>query len=119
MEVTTKDQGSIPLVLDIGVMDVTTCQLLDQALVEIWHCNATGQYSGFTTMQLGVPGGGNGTAPGGNSTVPVNGTAPTGTKLMGAVPTGSAGSGGMSLTSMTNQHKTLTSNHTYTDTYKR
>ncbi|KAH7344203.1 hypothetical protein B0J17DRAFT_565330, partial [Rhizoctonia solani] len=35
----SKDQDGIPLVLDIGVMDVTTCQLLDQALVEIWHCN--------------------------------------------------------------------------------
>jgi protocatechuate 3,4-dioxygenase beta subunit len=34
-----EDQQGVPLVLDIGVMDVTTCQPLDQALVEIWHCN--------------------------------------------------------------------------------
>ncbi|CAE7178834.1 unnamed protein product, partial [Rhizoctonia solani] len=80
----SEDQEGVPLVLDIGVIDVTTCQPLDQALVEIWHCNSTGQYSGFTTAQLGAPGGGNGTAPGGNSTAPVNGTAPTGTESMGA-----------------------------------
>ncbi|KAG8697678.1 hypothetical protein FRC11_014922, partial [Ceratobasidium sp. 423] len=35
----SEDQEGVPLVLDIGVMDVTTCQPLDQALVEIWHCN--------------------------------------------------------------------------------
>ncbi|CAE6458820.1 unnamed protein product, partial [Rhizoctonia solani] len=82
--------------------DVTTCQPLDQALVEIWHCNATGQYSGFTTAQLDAPGGGNGTTPDGNSTMTFNGTAPTGTESMGAAPTG-AGGGGMSSTGMTDQ----------------
>ncbi|CAE6471234.1 unnamed protein product [Rhizoctonia solani] len=99
----SEDQEGVPLVLDIGVMDVTTCQPLDQALVEIWHCNATGQYSGFTTAQLAAPGGEDGTSPGGNSTAPVNGTAPTGTESMGAAPTGSAGGGGMGSTSMTDQ----------------
>ncbi|CAE6343752.1 unnamed protein product [Rhizoctonia solani] len=84
----SEDQEGVPLVLDIGVIDVTTCQPLDQALVEIWHCNATGQYSGFTTASLAIPGGGNSTAPGGNSTAPVNGTAPTGTESAGAAPTG-------------------------------
>ncbi|KAG8732354.1 hypothetical protein FRC11_014230 [Ceratobasidium sp. 423] len=98
----SEDQEGVPLVLDIGVMDVTTCQPLDQALVEIWHCNATGQYSGFTTAQLDIPGGGNGTAPGGNGTTTFNGTAPTGTESMGAAPTGGAG-GGMASTSMTDQ----------------
>ncbi|KAJ1308180.1 hypothetical protein OPQ81_003895 [Rhizoctonia solani] len=99
----SEDQEGVPLILDIGVIDVTTCQPLDQALVEIWHCNATGQYSGFTTAQLSAPSGGNGTAPGGNSTTPVNGTAPTGTESMGAAPTGGAGGGGMGSTSMTDQ----------------
>ncbi|CCO33592.1 hypothetical protein BN14_07676 [Rhizoctonia solani AG-1 IB] len=92
----SEDQAGVPLVLDIGVIDVTTCQPLDQALVEIWHCNATGQYSGFTTAVLDIPGGGNGTAP-------VNGTAPTGTESAGAAPTGGAGGGGMPSTSMTDQ----------------
>ncbi|QRW15659.1 intradiol ring-cleavage dioxygenase [Rhizoctonia solani] len=99
----SEDQDGVPLVLDIGVIDVTTCQPLDQALVEIWHCNATGQYSGFTSAQLDLPSGGNGTAPGGNSTAPVNGTAPTGTESAGAAPTGGAGGGGMGSTSMTDQ----------------
>ncbi|EUC56326.1 protocatechuate-dioxygenase beta subunit protein, putative [Rhizoctonia solani AG-3 Rhs1AP] len=35
----SEGQEGVTLVLDIGVMDVTTCQPLDQALVEIWHCN--------------------------------------------------------------------------------
>jgi protocatechuate 3,4-dioxygenase beta subunit len=37
----SEDQAGVPLVLDIGVIDVTTCQPLDQALVEIWHCNVS------------------------------------------------------------------------------
>ncbi|CAE6376874.1 unnamed protein product [Rhizoctonia solani] len=42
-------QSGVNLVLDIGVMDTTTCTPLSNALVEIWACNATGSYSGFTT----------------------------------------------------------------------
>jgi hypothetical protein len=66
-------QQGVNLVLDIGVMDVTTCTPLDQALVEIWHCNvslhfiiciailsgymqSTGYYSGFTGMNGGASG---------------------------------------------------------------
>ncbi|EUC56314.1 dioxygenase [Rhizoctonia solani AG-3 Rhs1AP] len=37
----SEGQDGVPLVLDIGVIDVTTCQPLDQALVEIWHCNVS------------------------------------------------------------------------------
>ena len=40
-----ENQGGILLELDIGVIDTSTCQPLPNALVEIWHCNATGQYS--------------------------------------------------------------------------
>jgi hypothetical protein len=32
--------------LDIGVMDVETCQPLPNVLVDIWHANATGYYAG-------------------------------------------------------------------------
>ncbi|CUA68574.1 hypothetical protein RSOLAG22IIIB_13751 [Rhizoctonia solani] len=92
------DQEGVNLVLDIGVMDVTTCQPLDQALVEIWHCNATGHYSGFTSANMG--GGGNGTAPGGNSTESM--ALPTGTESSSAAPTGAPGGGGGS-TGMTDQ----------------
>ncbi|KAH7322177.1 aromatic compound dioxygenase [Rhizoctonia solani] len=44
-----ESQTGVNLVLDIGVMDTRTCTPLQNALVEIWACNATGAYSGFTT----------------------------------------------------------------------
>ncbi|CAE6363101.1 unnamed protein product, partial [Rhizoctonia solani] len=56
-----EDQGGIDLLLDIGVIDTTTCQPLEDAFVEIWSCNATGSYAGFTQVSLGPPP--NGTAP--------------------------------------------------------
>jgi protocatechuate 3,4-dioxygenase beta subunit len=36
-----EDQSGIDLLLDIGVIDTTTCQPLDQAFVEIWSCNVS------------------------------------------------------------------------------
>ncbi|CUA69960.1 hypothetical protein RSOLAG22IIIB_08803 [Rhizoctonia solani] len=44
-----ESQSGVNLVLDIGVIDTRTCTPLQDALVEIWACNATGAYSGFTT----------------------------------------------------------------------
>lgn len=48
------DQTGVDLTIDIGVMDTRTCTPLTDALVEIWACNATGAYSGFTTAVLGA-----------------------------------------------------------------
>ncbi|CAE6471955.1 hypothetical protein ACGC1H_003826 [Rhizoctonia solani] len=90
-----EDQVGVNLILDIGVMDVTTCQPLDQALVEIWHCNATGHYSGFTSANMG--GGGNGIAPGGNGSAPLGSMSP-----LAGTPGGRGGS-----TSMTDQLRFL------------
>ncbi|CAE6481167.1 unnamed protein product [Rhizoctonia solani] len=104
-----EDQEGVQLVLDIGVMDVTTCTPLEQALVEIWHCNSTGHYSGFASNN-GGGGGGNGTAPGGNMTAPTGTESmslPTGTDSMYAMPTGGAGGGGGGSTSMTDQESFL------------
>ncbi|KAF8690227.1 protocatechuate 3-aspergillus oryzae, partial [Rhizoctonia solani] len=81
----SENQEGVPLVLDIGVMDVTTCKPLDQALVEIWHCNATGQYSGFTTSDLAIPEDGVG-----DGLVPTNMTDQF-TFLRGGWPTNSEG----------------------------
>ncbi|KAG8695404.1 hypothetical protein FRC08_007852, partial [Ceratobasidium sp. 394] len=95
-----ESQEGVELVLDIGVMDVTTCTPLDQALVEIWHCNSTGSYSGFTTASLGAPpdggmGGGNTTDTAGIMTM---------TNSSAAAPTGGPGSGGPGgSTAMTDQ----------------
>ncbi|KAH8660755.1 Intradiol ring-cleavage dioxygenase [Tricladium varicosporioides] len=41
-------QSGVDLYLDIGVIDVETCEPLPNAYLTIWHCNATGSYSGFT-----------------------------------------------------------------------
>ncbi|KAJ5973777.1 aromatic compound dioxygenase [Penicillium waksmanii] len=46
----TEDQIGIPLWLDIGVLDMNTCQPLPNALIDFWHCNATGSYSSFTGL---------------------------------------------------------------------
>ncbi|KAG8719914.1 hypothetical protein FRC09_010401 [Ceratobasidium sp. 395] len=98
-------QEGVELVLDIGVMDVTTCTPLDQALVEIWHCNSTGHYSGFESNSMGSPGG-NGTTGGGPPTGNVTMSLPaTATNSSGgAAPTGAPGAGGGGgSTSMSNQ----------------
>ncbi|KAG9076012.1 hypothetical protein FRC06_009765, partial [Ceratobasidium sp. 370] len=43
-----ESQPGVDLELDIGVMDIRTCQPLSKALVQIWSCNSTGFYSSFT-----------------------------------------------------------------------
>ncbi|KAF8331460.1 Intradiol ring-cleavage dioxygenase [Cantharellus anzutake] len=61
-----ENQRGVPLTLDIGVIDITSCKPLPNAFVEIWHANATGFYSGFTAESTG--GSGNTGAPPSNST---------------------------------------------------
>ncbi|KAG6853275.1 hypothetical protein C0991_005546 [Blastosporella zonata] len=39
-------QDGVLLLLDIGVIDVETCQPLPNVLVDIWQANATGHYAG-------------------------------------------------------------------------
>ncbi|MFI6340662.1 intradiol ring-cleavage dioxygenase [Streptomyces sp. NPDC050535] len=43
----SEDKEGIPLQLTLTVVDDDTCAPLDKALVEIWHCDALGEYSGF------------------------------------------------------------------------
>ncbi|KAH6706221.1 Intradiol ring-cleavage dioxygenase [Leptodontidium sp. MPI-SDFR-AT-0119] len=43
-----EDNSGVNLYLDIGVIDIETCEPLPDAYLTIWHCNATGYYSGFT-----------------------------------------------------------------------
>ena len=77
----TEDQEGIPLTLDLKVIDADTCRPLRDAAVDIWHCNATGVYSGYE-----AGGGGGGPAPTGP---PPSGT-PTGTPT-GGPPGGGSG----------------------------
>ncbi|KAL2826234.1 Intradiol ring-cleavage dioxygenase [Aspergillus cavernicola] len=46
----TENQPGVPLWLDIGVLDMATCEPLEDVLVDLWHCNATGSYSSFTDL---------------------------------------------------------------------
>ncbi|OQD66183.1 hypothetical protein PENPOL_c005G03274 [Penicillium polonicum] len=46
----TETQDGVPLWLDIGVLDMATCKPLEGAMVDLWHCNATGSYSSFTEL---------------------------------------------------------------------
>ncbi|KAI9041746.1 intradiol ring-cleavage dioxygenase [Aspergillus affinis] len=41
-----EDQAGIPLYMDIQLIDTNTCQPLPHIYTDIWHCNATGVYSG-------------------------------------------------------------------------
>ncbi|KAE8380974.1 Intradiol ring-cleavage dioxygenase [Aspergillus bertholletiae] len=51
----TEDQPGVPLWLDIGVLDMETCEPLPNILLDLWHCNATGYYSSFTGISPNIP----------------------------------------------------------------
>lgn len=51
----TEGQVGIPMILDIGVMDLESCEPLPDVLVDIWYCNATGSYSSFTGLNPNTP----------------------------------------------------------------
>jgi protocatechuate 3,4-dioxygenase beta subunit len=56
-----------PLTLRLTVVSAATCTPIKGAVVDIWHCDATGIYSGFQQASTGAsPGGGPG-SPGGNA----------------------------------------------------
>ncbi|KAI0793235.1 Intradiol ring-cleavage dioxygenase [Abortiporus biennis] len=69
----TETQGGIKLVLDIGVIDINTCEPLPNVLVEIWSANATGVYSSYSATLGGSPG-----------------AAPNGTMSLSDIPSGTA-----------------------------
>lgn len=48
-------EPGVPFILDIGVLDVETCEPLTDVLVDIWHCNSTGSYSSFTGLDPNTP----------------------------------------------------------------
>lgn len=99
-----EDQGGILLEIDIGVIDTSTCQPLPNVLVEIWNCNATGQYSGFSTTTAST---------GGTGSMSMSGAAPSGgtgssMSVGGAAPSGGGGNGtGGASASMTDGYNFL------------
>ncbi|KFY74456.1 hypothetical protein V501_04633 [Pseudogymnoascus sp. VKM F-4519 (FW-2642)] len=60
-------EAGIEFILDTQVLDVSTCEPVTNALVEIWHANSTGVYSG-----VNVGGNGVGTADSNNIFRPTN-----------------------------------------------
>ncbi|KAK2602110.1 hypothetical protein N8I77_008670 [Diaporthe amygdali] len=46
----SEDQPGVPLIMDIGVLDMATCEPLTDVMVSLWHANATGSYSSFTAL---------------------------------------------------------------------
>ncbi|KAF9015720.1 Intradiol ring-cleavage dioxygenase, partial [Cyathus striatus] len=54
-------QSGVPLTLDIGVIDVTTCQPLPDVMIEVWSANAVGEY-GETFLRGGTKTSSNGIA---------------------------------------------------------
>ncbi|KAK4055159.1 hypothetical protein OIV83_000439 [Microbotryomycetes sp. JL201] len=96
-----EDQEGVELRFDIGVIDVSTCQPLENAFVELWMANATGFYSGYggsnqQSSSGGAPAGDEASlassSPGDSMTVAAlshaSGSMPTGS------PGGTGGSGG-------------------------
>jgi hypothetical protein len=46
----TEEQPGVPFTLDVGLIDIKTCEQLEKALVSFWHCNVSGGYSSFTGL---------------------------------------------------------------------
>lgn len=52
---TTEGQPGVPVWLDIGLIDMGTCEPLEGALVSIWSANVTGSYSSFMGVDPNTP----------------------------------------------------------------
>ncbi|KAI1853982.1 hypothetical protein JX265_003695 [Neoarthrinium moseri] len=48
-----ESQTGVDVVADYQVIDVNTCEPIPNAYLEIWHCNATGVYSGVSSTGQG------------------------------------------------------------------
>ena len=57
-----EDREGTLLRLGVRVRDAASCEPIENAVVDIWHCDATGLYSGFESASQGGPGGGSGPA---------------------------------------------------------
>lgn len=51
----SEDEPGVPLTLDVGILDMATCEPLEGVMVSFWHCNATGSYSSFTHLSPNTP----------------------------------------------------------------
>ena len=51
----TEHRPGTPLALRLKVVDASTCRPVKGAMVEVWHCDAGGLYSGFVNASAGGP----------------------------------------------------------------
>jgi hypothetical protein len=49
----TDGQEGVPLYLDIQLIDTSTCEPVPAVYMDLWHCNATGVYSGVAASGNG------------------------------------------------------------------
>ncbi|PYH89055.1 aromatic compound dioxygenase [Aspergillus ellipticus CBS 707.79] len=49
----TETQEGVPLYLDVQLIDTSTCEPVPEMYIDVWHCNATGVYSGVTASGNG------------------------------------------------------------------
>ena len=59
-----EDREGVPLLLRVQLRDMQHCTPLKNASMEIWSCDANGEYSGFDASHMGPPPGGMGPPPG-------------------------------------------------------
>lgn len=52
----TEHRPGTPLQLRLNVVDAATCKPIKDAAVDIWHCDASGIYSGFVAASTGAGG---------------------------------------------------------------
>jgi protocatechuate 3,4-dioxygenase beta subunit len=50
-----EDRVGVPLILRVQLLDSKRCAPLKNAMMEIWSCDALGEYSGFSGMPSGGP----------------------------------------------------------------
>jgi hypothetical protein len=53
----TEGKIGVPLRVRVTIVDAKTCAPLPNAALDIWHCDASGVYSGYTKINPGGPGG--------------------------------------------------------------
>jgi protocatechuate 3,4-dioxygenase beta subunit len=68
----TEGKPGVPLILGVKLVNAKTCAPLPQAALDIWHCDASGVYSGFTSNSpdSGPRGGPGGRGPSGPPPLP-------------------------------------------------
>jgi protocatechuate 3,4-dioxygenase beta subunit len=80
----TEGKAGTPLELRLTVENARTCDPIQNATVEVWHCDAEGQYSGYDATSSGTaPAGGPPSGGGGGHATPTSST----TYLRGAQKT--------------------------------